>query len=131
MPKKPTGRPNGRPRIEIDENQFNKLCELQCTEEEIAGFFECSVDTLNNWCKRTFGCTFSEKYRQKATRGKIALRRLQLQHAQKSPSMAIFLGKQWLGQRDREVQDVLRSGQTKFQRHIHASEKEQVEQSAK
>ncbi len=101
MPKKPTGRPNGRPRIEIDENQFNKLCELQCTEEEIAGFFECSVDTLNNWCKRTFGCTFSEKYRQKATRGKIALRRLQLQHAQKSPSMAIFLGKQWLGQRDR------------------------------
>ena len=101
MPKKPTGRPNGRPRIEIDENQFNKLCELQCTEEEIAGFFECSVDTLNNWCKRTFGCTVSEKYRQKATRGKIALRRLQLQHAQKSPSMAIFLGKQWLGQRDR------------------------------
>lgn len=101
MAKKPTGRPNGRPRIEIDENQFNKLCELQCTEEEIAGFFECSVETLNNWCKRTFGCTFFEKYRQKATRGKIALRRLQLQHAQKSPSMAIFLGKQWLGQRDR------------------------------
>lgn len=101
MAKKPTGRPNGRPRIEIDENQFNKLCELQCTEEEIAGFFECSVETLNNWCKRTFGCTFFEKYRQKATRGKIALRRIQLQHAQKSPSMAIFLGKQWLGQRDR------------------------------
>lgn len=99
--KKTTGNPMGRPRIEIDENQFNKLCELQCTEEEIAGFFECSVDTLNNWCKRTFDCTFSEKYTQKTARGKIALRRIQLQHAQKSPSMAIFLGKQWLGQRDR------------------------------
>ena len=96
----------GRPQIPIDEKQFDKLCELQCTEEEIAGFFECSVDTLNNWCKRMFGCTFSEKYRQKATRGKIALRRLQLQHAQKSPSMAIFLGKPWLGQRDRIEQTV-------------------------
>lgn len=97
----------GRPQIPIDEKQFDKLCELQCTEEEIAGFFECSVDTLNNWCKRMFNCTFSEKYRQKATRGKIALRRLQLQHAQKSPSMAIFLGKQWLGQRDRIEQTVM------------------------
>lgn len=106
MAKKPTGNPNGRPRIPIDENQFNKLCELQCTEEEIAGFFECSVDTLNNWCKRMFGCTFSEKYRQKATRGRIALRRMQLKHAEKNASMAIFLGKNWLGQTDKIEQTI-------------------------
>ena len=101
MPRKPTGNPNGRPHIPIDEGQFNKLCELQCTEEEIAGFFECSVDTINNWCKHTFGCTFSDVFKQKAMRGRIALRRMQLRHAEKNPSMAIFLGKQWLGQRDK------------------------------
>ena len=102
--RKTTGNPPGRPQIKIDENQFTKLCELQCTEEEIAGWFECSVDTIERWCKRTFDCSFAEIYRQKATRGKIALRRIQMQHAQKNPSMAIFLGKNWLGQSDRVEQ---------------------------
>ena len=32
--------------------------------------------------------------------GKIALRRYQLQQAEKNPTMAIWLGKQYLGQRD-------------------------------
>lgn len=106
MPRKPTGNPTGRPRIEIDVGQFNKLCELQCTEEEIAGFFECSVDTIERWCKRTFGCSFADVFKQKATRGRIALRRMQLKHAEKNASMAIFLGKQWLGQRDKIEQTI-------------------------
>lgn len=96
----------GRPKIPIDEKQFCKLCELQCTEEEIAGFFECSVDTLERWCKRTFDMTFAEIYRQKATRGRIALRRFQLKHAEKNASMAIFLGKNWLNQSDKVEQTV-------------------------
>lgn len=29
----------GRPIIDIDKNQFEKLCFLQCTEEEIVDFF--------------------------------------------------------------------------------------------
>lgn len=102
----------GRPQIPIDEKQFCKLCELQCTEEEIAGFFECSVDTIERWCKRMFDKTFAEIFKQKAMRGRIALRRAQLKHAEKNPSMAIFLGKNWLGQTDkieqtvREVEDL-------------------------
>ena len=47
----------GRPRIEIDENQFKKLCEYMCTLEEIAGIFNCSEDTIERWCKRTFDMT--------------------------------------------------------------------------
>lgn len=97
----------GRPPIPIDQKQFEKLCELQCTEEEIAGWFECTIDTINNWCKRTFGCTFLEVYKQKATRGKIALRRMQLKHAEKNASMAIFLGKNWLGQSDKIEQTIM------------------------
>ena len=53
----------GRPRKEISEVEFEKLCTLQCTEEEIAGWFGCSVDTIENWCKRTYSETFSETYK--------------------------------------------------------------------
>lgn len=96
----------GRPQIEIDETQFVKLCELQCTEEEIAGFFDCSVDTIERWCKRTFDRTFADVFRTKAMRGRIALRRYQLKHAEKNASMAIFLGKNWLNQTDKVEQTV-------------------------
>lgn len=90
----------GRPRKEIDTEQFESLCELMCTEEEIAGFFKCSIDTICNWCKRTYNQTFSEVYKSKSAPGKISLRRMQWKLAEKSATMAIFLGKNYLGQRD-------------------------------
>lgn len=93
----------GRPLKEIDKKQFEYLCSLQCTEEEIAGFFECDVDTITNWCKRTYNTTFSEIYKVYSSRGKISLRRYQMQLAEKNPSMAIWLGKQQLGQTDNIV----------------------------
>ena len=91
----------GRPRKNIDAEQFNKLYGLQCTEEEIAAFFDCSVDTIENFCKREFKMTFSEIYKRKRDYGKISLRRSQWKLAEKYPSMAIFLGKQFLGQTDK------------------------------
>ena len=90
----------GRPRINIDKEQFEKLCSLQCTLEEIAGFFDCCDDTINNWCKRTYGTNFSGIYKSKSAPGKISLRRNQFRLSEKSAAMAIFLGKQYLGQRD-------------------------------
>lgn len=95
MPKK-----MGRPEIKIDKDNFEKLCALQCTEEEIAGFYDCSVDTINNWCKKTYDETFSETYKKKSAKGKMSLRRYQFKLAERNASMAIFLGKQYLGQRD-------------------------------
>lgn len=90
-----------RPRAEIDADTFEKLCSLRCTEEEIAGFFDVSVDTIERWCKRTYGEGFAESYNKKSSKGKIALRRYQLQLAEKNAAMAIFLGKQWLGQKEK------------------------------
>lgn len=90
----------GRPEIKIKKEDFEKLCALQCTEEEIAGFYDCSVDTINNWCKKTYGETFSETYKKKSAKGKMSLRRYQMKLAERNASMAIFLGKQYLGQRD-------------------------------
>lgn len=91
-----------RPRIEIDQKQFENLCELQCTLKEISGFFNCSEDTIERWCKRTYKENFADIYEKKSSKGKISLRRTQLKLAEKSAAMAIFLGKQNLGQKDDE-----------------------------
>lgn len=90
----------GRPKVSISQEQFEKLCGLQCTLEEIASFFDCCDDTINNWCKKTYGDSFSVVYKNKSASGKISLRRYQFKLAEKNPSMAIWLGKQWLGQKD-------------------------------
>lgn len=90
----------GRPRIEIDKDQFERLCEIQCTEEEIASVFRCSVDTIERWCKREYGETFADAYKKYSAGGKSSLRRYQFELAKKNAAMAIFLGKQYLGQKD-------------------------------
>ena len=107
MGRKPTGNPNGRPRKEIDQKTFENLCKIQCTESEIAGIFECSIETLNTWCKRTFGTTFLDTYKIYSDQGKASLRRMQFKLAEKNPGMAIFLGKNLLGQTDRVEQTVM------------------------
>ena len=90
----------GRPRKEIDQKIFENLCGIQCTETEICSVFDCCEDTLNTWCKRTYGETFSDTYKKKRQLGKPSLRRMQWELAKKSATMAIWLGKQYLGQRD-------------------------------
>lgn len=91
----------GRPKKEIDKQQFEKLCGLQCTLEEVCGYFGVEDDTLNRWCKETYdGKTFSEIFKVKRGAGKISLRRYQFQLAETNPTMAIWLGKQYLGQSD-------------------------------
>ena len=98
----------GRPRIEIDKQLFENLCGLQCTMDEIALCFGCSVDTVAKWTKREYNKTFAEVFEEKKARGKVSLRRLQWKLAKKSAALAIFLGKNYLGQTDK--QDVELSG---------------------
>lgn len=90
----------GRPRKEIDKKQFEQLCALQCTLDEIAGFFDCSIDTIERWCKREYKMNFAEVFRIKRQKGKISLRRNQFKLAEKHPQMAIWLGKNYLDQVD-------------------------------
>lgn len=88
--------------IKIDEEQFTKLCELQCTQEEIAGFFRCSPDTVERWCERHFKQKFAEIFKQKRQSGKISLRRAQFQAALKgNTALLIWLGKQYLDQSEK------------------------------
>lgn len=90
----------GRPRKEIKQKEFENLCGIQCTKLEICAFFDVTDKTLESWCKRTYHAGFSEVFAQKRGLGKISLRRKQWQLAEKSASMAIWLGKQYLDQRN-------------------------------
>lgn len=90
----------GRPKKEIDKADFEKLCALQCTKEEMCGFLDVTDKTLESWCKRTYKKGFSDVFRQKRGKGKISLRRNQFRLAEKNANMAIWLGKQYLGQKD-------------------------------
>lgn len=94
------GSKNGKFGANIDKEQFEKLCSILCTEQEICGFFGVSHDTLNRWCHQEYKCAFTEIFDLKSALGKISLRRIQFKQAEKNPSMAIFLGKQILGQKD-------------------------------
>lgn len=85
---------------DIKKMDFEKLCALQCTQQEICDFFSVDHKTLTKWCKRTYGQEYSQVYAEKKTGGKISLRRMQFRLAEKSAAMAIFLGKNYLGQSD-------------------------------
>jgi hypothetical protein len=91
-----------RPVKEFNKEQFESLCNLQCTLDEIAGFFKCDTNTIDAWCKRTYGEGFSTTYKKHSQNGKISLRRYQLRLAERNATMAIWLGKQWLGQTDKQ-----------------------------
>lgn len=90
-----------RPNKEIDKQQFEQLCAMQCTEAEICAWFDVTDKTLTGWCKRTYRKSFSEVFKIKRQRGFTSLRRSQFMQAESNPTMAIWLGKQYLGQTDK------------------------------
>lgn len=92
----------GRPKIEIDLEQFKGLCSIQCTLEEVSSWFKCSEDTIERWCKRELKMSFADAYKKFSVGGKISLRRHQFKLAEHNAAMAIFLGKQYLGQKDQQ-----------------------------
>ena len=86
---------------DLDKNIFEELCHIQCTQKEIASVFRVHPDTVRDWVARAYGEDFSTIYEKFSDDGKASLRRIQFKHAEKSVPMAIWLGKQWLNQRDR------------------------------
>ena len=91
-----------RPMKEIDKEFFEKLCGLQCTLREFEFALDVSRKTLLKWCKATYNESFSTVFGKKRQAGFISLRRAQFRLAEKSAAMAIFLGKNYLGQTDKD-----------------------------
>ena len=90
----------GRPKLVINEEGaqlVTLLAGYMCTDEEIAASLHVTVETLLNRNNRK---TFLECKKRGVESGKASLRRRQFKLAEKSASMAIWLGKQYLGQKD-------------------------------
>ncbi len=87
----------GRKLVAIDLEELEKLSFLHCTDEELAGWFGCTTRTIEN---RRKDSAFRQAMERGKSRGRISLRRIQLRLAEESASMAIWLGKQLLNQRD-------------------------------
>lgn len=97
----------GRPKKEFDKKTFIDLIAIGCEGDEICFMFRdpsgkpANIDTLSRWCKREFGMTFQDYKKQNGGMAlKIKLRQNQLKLSEKSAAMAIWLGKQYLGQKD-------------------------------
>ena len=100
--------PVGRPRIEFNAKLFENLCHIQCTQEEIAATMGMSVDTLERRVKEVYeGRVFAVVFAEKREGGKSSLRRAQWKNAieKGNPVMQIFLGKNLLGQKDKQEVD--------------------------
>lgn len=85
----------GRPKKEIDYVAVEKLANIQCTQDEISSFLNISTRTLQRDEK------FMKLFNKGKETGKMSLRRMQWKSAEagKVP-MQIWLGKQYLNQRD-------------------------------
>jgi hypothetical protein len=92
----------GRPEKPIDWTKFEELCHIQCTHDEIASMCKVSKATLYERAQKQYGEDFPTVYKRFSEGGKCSLRRTQFKLANKNTAMAIWLGKQYLGQKDYE-----------------------------
>lgn len=87
----------GKPKFQIDYETVKRLAAVMATDEEIAAFIGCSPDTL--W---RAGKAYQDAKQEGRQNGMINLRRMQFDTAKsKNPTMLIWLGKQYLGQKDK------------------------------
>ena len=82
---------------ELDRKQFEGLCGMQCSVEELCGWFGCDEAALNAWCADTYGEDFQSAFDRLAMMGRIVLRRDQVAAAKKNVSMARHLEAQRAG----------------------------------
>src|SRR5579872_442485 len=89
---------SGRKAVNINLEELEKLCALQCTDAEIASFFSVSVRTIERRKKQP---AFAEAIERGKARGRLSLRRHLFGLAAKgNPAANIFLAKNLLGYKD-------------------------------
>ena len=96
--KKSVGR---QKKYNIQTAKLEQLASFGCTNTEIASFFGCSPDLLEK--------NYSEFLTKGRDKGKIRLRQLQFKAAEKgNVTMLIWLGKQVLGQTDKQEVELIK-----------------------
>jgi len=87
-----------RPKVKIDLAELEKLCGMQCTDEEIAAFFGISTRTI---VRRRGVQKFNEIMENARAKGRVSVRRNLFRLANAGNiAAAIFLAKNLLGYRD-------------------------------
>ncbi len=96
----------GRPRKEISEEQYEQLksmARIMCTQDEICSIIGMDAETLNRCLRERGYAGFSDFHKTHSHAGKMSLRRSQFKAAlDGNPTMLIWMGKQQLGQRDKQ-----------------------------
>jgi hypothetical protein len=92
------------PKTDIDLVELEKLCQLQCTDEEIAAWFNVSTRTVE---RRRLEPEFAEVMARGKAKGRISVRRMQMRLLEQgNATMGVWLGKQLLGQKDQVTTEV-------------------------
>jgi hypothetical protein len=96
-----------RARVNINVDELEKLARLQCTEAEVAAFFQCSERTVIRYLNNRKFPEYREAWERGRALGRMSLRRLQWQHANgkgaSAVQMTIHLSKHWLGESERAL----------------------------
>lgn len=96
----------GRPRKELDWELLDEYLYMQCTLEEVSERFNISPRTLRQRVKERYGASYQEYSEKKRKGGLVSLRRAQFKAALSgNVSMLIWLGKQFLGQKDKSEEE--------------------------
>lgn len=88
---------NGPVAHRINWDEFDKLVSFQCTQIEVAAFFDVSVDTLDRECRKHRGASLAEVWDKRKLLGKVRLRKAQFSIVESggpgAATMAIWLDK--------------------------------------
>ncbi|KAK8835449.1 hypothetical protein M9Y10_004553 [Tritrichomonas musculus] len=90
----------GRPLKEIDKKLFEEICEYFEHKVWIAEALGVDEDTLHKWVLKEYKMSFSQYLRQKKRLKDLEISKNQITLAKTNPTMAIWLGKQRLNQKE-------------------------------
>lgn len=101
------------PTLPMSDEDFQRvvaMIRIQCTRDEICEVMGMSDTTLNRRLKERSEINFEALYKKHQGEGKASLRRNQWKAAESgNPTMLVWLGKQYLGQTDKNVVDNISS----------------------
>lgn len=98
-----------REKIDFNLEALESLCRLNCTHDEIAAYFNVSAKTVQR--RYNEEPEFAQAVDRGRAHGKLSLRRQQMKLVEDgNPTMAIWLGKQLLGQTDKQEIDQYNHG---------------------
>ena len=96
----------GRPRLTFDLRLVEDLGKIQSTHSELAAVLGCHIETVRDRLRHD--PEFSAAYEKGLENGKSSLRRIQWKSALGgNTTMQIWLGKQYLGQQDKRMTEVV------------------------